>query len=53
MHKTQKEVVETALGFYFDHIDSVVADNVVKKLKVDKMQLHDSKDVYKELAIEI
>ena len=53
MHKTQKEVVETALDFYFDHIDSVVADNVVKELKVGKMQLHDSKDVYKELAIEI
>jgi len=53
MHKTQKEVVETALDFYFDHTDSVVADNVLKELQAGKMQLHDSEDVYRELGIEI
>ena len=51
--KSQKEVVETALDFYFDYTDSVVADSVVKDIKSGKMSVHSSEDVYKELGIEI
>ena len=38
LRHTQKEVIESALDFYFDHTDSVMTD---------------SKDVYKELGIDI
>ena len=53
LHKSQKEVVETALDFYFDHTDTVVADSVVKEIKAGTMSVHESEDIYKELGIEI
>lgn len=53
MHKTQKEVLETALDFYFDHTDTIVADSVVKEIQSGKMSVQKSQDVYKELGIEI
>ena len=53
LHKSQKEVVETALDFYFDHTDSVVADSVTKDIKAGLMQVNESEDVYRELGIEI
>ncbi|MEA1893459.1 MAG: hypothetical protein U9N33_12230 [Campylobacterota bacterium] len=53
LHKSQKEVVETALDFYFDYTDSVVADSVTRDIKADKMKVYDSDEVYKELGIEI
>lgn len=53
LHKSQKEVVETALDFYFDHTDTVVADSVVKEIQAGSMQVHTSEDIYKELGIEI
>ena len=53
LHKTQKEVVENALDFYFDHTDSVVADSVTREIEAGTMQVHKSEDVYKELGIEI
>ena len=33
LHKTQKEVVESALDFYFDYTDTVVADKVTREIK--------------------
>ncbi len=53
LHKTQKEVVETALDFYFDYTDSVVADKVTREINSGNMKIYDSEDVYKELGIEI
>ena len=53
LHKTQKEVVESALDFYFDYTDAVVADKITKEINAGEMQLLDAKDVYKELGIEI
>ena len=53
LHKSQKEVVETALDFYFDHTDTVVADGVLKEIESGTMKVHESKDVYDELGIEI
>ena len=53
LHKSQKEVVENALDFYFDYTDSVVADKVTKDIKSGDMKVHDAVDVYKELGIEI
>jgi len=53
LHKTQREVVENALDFYFDYTDTVVADAITKEIRSGKMEVHDAQDVYKELGIEI
>ncbi len=37
LHKTQKEVVESALDFYFDYTDTVVADKVTQDIQMLKM----------------
>ncbi|MBN2783061.1 MAG: hypothetical protein JXQ66_07465 [Campylobacterales bacterium] len=53
LHKSQKEVVENALDFYFDYTDTVVADKVTKDIKSGDMKVFDADDVYKELGIEL
>lgn len=53
LHKSQKEIVETALDFYFDYTDTVVADNVTREIKDKSMKVYESADVYEELGIEI
>ena len=53
LKKSQKEVVENALDFYFDYTDSVMADSVMQDIQDNKMKVYDSDDVYKELGIEI
>ena len=53
MKKSQKEIVESALDFYFDYTDSVVADSITREIKDGKMRVYKSEDVYKELGIEI
>ncbi|MDQ1268625.1 MAG: hypothetical protein QG560_1268 [Campylobacterota bacterium] len=53
LHKTQKEVVEAALDFYFDYTDGIVADKITQDIKSGKMKTYDSSDVYKELGIEL
>jgi len=53
LHKSQKEIIETALDFYFDYTDSVVADKITREINSNEMKVYDSKDVYKELGIEL
>ena len=53
LHKSQKEIVETALDFYFDYTDGIIADKITDKIKSGKIKVHDSEDVYKELGIEL
>jgi hypothetical protein len=53
LKKSQKEVVETALDFYFDYTDTLVADHISSEIENGKMKVHDSEDVYKELGIDI
>ena len=53
LHKSQKEVVEAALDYYFDYTDGIVADKITQDIKSGKMKTYDSKDVYKELGIEL
>lgn len=53
LHKSQREVVETALDFYFDYTDGIIADKITDEIKSGKMQVHDSEDVYRELGIEL
>jgi len=53
LHKSQREVVENALDFYFDYTDTVVADKITKEINSGDMKVYDSEDVYKELGIEL
>ena len=53
MNKTQKEVLESALDFYFDYTDTIVADKVTKDILNKDMEVYDADDVYKELGIEL
>ncbi len=53
MHKSQREIVENALDFYFDYTDNVVADSITKEIKSGSMKVYDSADVYEELGIEL
>jgi len=53
LHKSQREVVETALDFYFDYTDGIIADQIADEIKSGRMQVHDSEDVYRELGIEL
>ena len=53
INKSQKEVVETALDFYFDYTDGIVADNITEKIKNGEMVVHDSDEVYDKLGIDL
>lgn len=53
LHKSQKEIVETALDFYFDYTDGMVADKITNEIKSGKMKTYESDEVYKELGIEL
>ena len=53
LDKSQKEVVETALDFYFDYTDGIIADKITNEINTGKMAVHDSEEVYKELGIEL
>jgi len=52
LHKSQREIVENALDFYFDYTDTVVADKITKEIKSGDMKVYESEEVYKELGIE-
>lgn len=53
LNTTQKDVVENALNFYFDYTDGVVGDKIIDEIKSGDMSVYDSKDLYKELGIEL
>jgi len=53
LHKSQREIVENALDFYFDYTDTVVADKITKEINSGDMKVYDSEEVYKELGIEL
>jgi len=52
LHKSQREVVETALDFYFDYTDGIVADKITAEIKEGTMDVYESDEVYRELGIE-
>ncbi len=52
LHKSQREVVETALDFYFDYTDGIIADQITDEIKSGRMRVHDSEEVYTKLGIE-
>ena len=53
LNKSQKDIVESALDFYFDYTDGIVADKITDDIKQGKLKVYDSKEVYDKLGIEI
>ena len=49
---TQKEIIERALDYYFDHTDSITAQKISDDICAKKEQVHDAKDVFEELGLE-
>ena len=50
--KTQREVVESALDFYFDYTDGMIADDISRKIETGEMKTYDADEVEKMLGIE-
>lgn len=48
---TQKEVIERALDFYFDHTDSITAQKISDDVASGKEKVHDAKEVFRELGL--
>jgi hypothetical protein len=49
---TQKELIERALDFYFDHTDSIVAQKISDDVNEGKERVYDADKVFKELGLE-
>ncbi|GAB4219121.1 MAG: hypothetical protein GYA16_00180 [Spirochaetes bacterium] len=52
LNKTQREVIELALDFYFDYTDGIIADKITDDIKKGTMKVYSSKEVYKKLGID-
>ena len=52
LHKTQREVVERALDFYFDHTDALVSQKISEDVAAGKEGVRDADGVFAELGIE-
>jgi len=53
LNKSQKEIVESALDFYFDYTDGIIADKITDDIKAGKMKVYDESEVYENLGIDI
>jgi len=51
LHTSQKEVVEKALDFYFDYLDTVVADKIIDEIEAKNVKTYSKKEAYKKLGI--
>jgi len=49
---TQKELIERALDFYFDHTDSITAQKMSDDVASGKVKVHDADDVFADLGLE-
>jgi len=48
---TQKELIERALDFYFDHTDSIVAKKISDDVANGKEKVYDAREVFGSLGI--
>lgn len=53
LKKTQKEIIENALDFYFDYMDGLIADKISEEIENGKMKVYDAEEVFKELDIDV
>jgi len=51
--KSQKEVVESALDFYFDYTDGIIADKITDDIKAGKMSVYDESEIYENFGIDV
>ncbi|MEC9491656.1 hypothetical protein [Flexistipes sp.] len=51
--KSQKDIVESALDFYFDYTDGIIADKITDDIKAGKMKIYDESEIYENLGIDI
>jgi len=51
LHISQKELVERALDFYFDHTDSIIAQKISEDVKSGKVGVQDGNEVFEQLGI--
>jgi len=49
---TQKELIERALDFYFDHTDSITAQKISDDIVLGKEKVHDADEVFEKLGLE-
>ncbi len=48
---SQKELIERALDFYFDHTDSIIAQKISDDVRKNKVVVHDSDEIFQSLGI--
>ncbi len=53
LNKTQREIIESALDFYFDFMDGIIADKISEEIENGIMKVFDADEVFEELGIEI
>jgi len=52
LNMTQKELIERALDFYFDHTDAIVARKLSEDVHAGKEEVFDAEEVFAELGLE-
>ena len=53
LKKTQKELIENALDFYFDYMDGIIGDKISEDIEKGKMKVFDAEQVFKKLDIDV
>ena len=53
LNKSQRDIIESALSFYFDYTDGIIADKITDEIKAGKINTYDSSVVYRKLCIDI
>jgi len=48
---TQKELIERALDFYFDHTDSITAKQISDDVASGKEKVYDAREVFSNMGI--
>ena len=51
LHVTQKEIIERALDFYFDHTDGIIAEKLSRDVEEGREIVHDAKTVFDRLGL--
>ncbi len=49
---SQKELIERALDFYFDHTDSITAQKISQDVREGKEKVYDADEVFEQLGPE-
>jgi len=49
---SQKELIERALDFYFDHTDAIIAQQISRDVREGREKVHDADELFAELGLE-